>query len=345
MSCYLLNTGAEGRTAEVAQPRETVQEARRLALAAGGLVAALAAMAAFTASYIGVFHNPKPHHVRIGVLDERTAAALDASHGAFTAHREPTLVALQADLRSRDIAAALAGRTLYVASGESYTTAATVTAVFSKQIPGLKVVDMAPLQHGDPRGTTLFYLVIASVFGGYLAATLVSLLTGYGFHTRWRAAARIGALALFACLAGLAGASITAGYDAITNHFLAVWWIAALVVFAAAAATVALQTAMGIVGTGIAMVVFIILGNSSAAGPYQLTFAPGFWRAVGPFLPQAPGVSALRGAVYFGGTNIGGRLTVLAIYAALGSIITVAIGRRHGPRADELELAAAASAL
>ena len=56
-------------------------------------------------------------------------------------------------------------------------------------------------------------------------------------------------------------------------------------------------------------------------------------------------LSALRGAVYFDGTNIGGRLTVLALYAVIGSVACIAIGRRHGLCADQLELAGAASAL
>jgi hypothetical protein len=318
---------------------------QRILLTAAGLAVALVAMAAFAAAYIGAFHDPTPHHVPIGVIDARSAAAVNASHGAFSAHRESTIPTLIHDLKARKVAAGLAGRTLYVASGESYTTAATVVAAFGKQITSLTVNDIAPLASGDPRGTTLFYLVIASVFGGYLAATLANLLLGYGTPTRLLAAARIGALATFAGLAGLVGASIVNGYGAITSHFFALWWIAAFVVFAAAAATAALQTALGVAGTGIAMLVFIILGNSSAAGPYQLTFAPGFWRAVGPYLPQAAGVSALRGAVYFDGTNIGGRLAVLAVYAAVGSIVCIAIGKRHGPRADELEVAAAAGAL
>jgi hypothetical protein len=317
----------------------------RPALTTGALLLALLAMAAFAAAYIGALHDPRPHHVPIGAVDARTSAALDVSQGAFSSRREPSPAALVRDLKARKIAAGIVGRTLYVASGESYTTAATLIAVFGKQVKGLRVREVAPLAPGDPRGTTLFYLVIAAVFGGYLAATLVSLLLGYGTRTRLLATARIGALVVFAVLAGAVGASVVAAYGAITSHFLALWWITAFVVFAAAAATAALQTAGGSVGTGVAMVVFIILGNSSAGGPYQLTFAPGFWRAVGPYLPQAAGVSALRGAVYFDGTNIGGRLGVLSVYSIAGSIICVAIGRRHGPRADELELASAASAL
>src|SRR3954451_12069373 len=126
-------------------------------LTAAGLVVAPLAMAAFAGSYIRAFHDPTPHHARNGVIDAQSAAAVDASHGAFSAHREPTIASLVDDLKARKVAAGLAGRTLYVASSESYTTAATVAAVFGKQISGLTVSDIAPLASGDPRGTTLFY--------------------------------------------------------------------------------------------------------------------------------------------------------------------------------------------
>jgi hypothetical protein len=44
---------------------------------------------------------------------------VDASHGAFSARREPTIDALINELKARKLAAGLVGRTLYIASGES----------------------------------------------------------------------------------------------------------------------------------------------------------------------------------------------------------------------------------
>jgi hypothetical protein len=55
--------------------QNAVQLRRRMLLTAAGLVVALLAMAAFAASYIGAFHDPTPHHVPIGVIDARSAAA------------------------------------------------------------------------------------------------------------------------------------------------------------------------------------------------------------------------------------------------------------------------------
>lgn len=280
----------------------------------------------------------------IGVIDARTAGALEQAGDAFAVHKEPNVAQLREDLKNRKIAGGLVGSTLFVASGESYTTAATLTAALTKLSQALKVVDVAPLQAGDSRGTTLFYAAIALSFGGYFGATALSTLLGSGLRSHRRAAARVGALAAFSLAAGIVVAFVAdAGFGAIEGHFLAMAGIGALLAFAVGSATSGLQAAFGIGGTLIAMVAFIMLGNSASGGAYQGTFAPGFWRAIGPYLPAGAGLSALRGAVYFDGTNIVGRLMVLVLYAVVGALVTIVLAWKRGLRIPELELAAAAS--
>jgi hypothetical protein len=317
---------------------------RRNLLTVGSLFVALVLMAIFASAYIGALHKPAPHAVPIGVTDARTGAVLQAAGGAFAARREPDLARLRHDLKDRKISAGLVGRTLYVASGASYSTSVFLSAAFSKQLPGLQVVDVAPLQVGDPRGLSLFYLAFAFVFGGYLAATVVSTLLGYGLHSHRRAALRLVALAVFSVMAGVVGAALVdVAFGAIKGHFLSVAAVGALLTFAVAAATQGLQFALGIAGTLVAMVAFIMLGNSSSGGAYQGTFIPGFWRAIGPYLPPGAGLSSLRSVVYFDGANVAGRLTVLAVYAIVGAVVTVVLGWRRGPQAAELEVATAAA--
>jgi hypothetical protein len=55
---------------------------------------------------------------------------------------------------------------------------------------------------------------------------------------------------------------------------VAPWWLGALLVFAAAAVTMAFQVLFGILGIGIAILVFVILGNPSAGEPYQSALLP-----------------------------------------------------------------------
>ena len=61
---------------------------------------------------------------------------------------------------------------------------------------------------------------------------------------------------------------------ALTGHLIALWWLGALLVFAVGAVTLAFQTLLGVIGIGITILVFVILGNPSAGGAYQPALLP-----------------------------------------------------------------------
>jgi hypothetical protein len=48
--------------------------------------------------------------------------------------------------------------------------------------------------------------------------------------------------------------------------------------FASGAATAGIQAAAGPAGTGIVILVFVILGNSASGGPFARPLLPGLWR-------------------------------------------------------------------
>lgn len=73
---------------------------------------------------------------------------------------------------------------------------------------------------------------------------------------------------------------------ALTVHLVALWWLGALLAFAAAAVTMALQVLFGVLGTTV--LVFVILDNPSAGGPYQSALLLPFWRALSSALRMAP---------------------------------------------------------
>jgi hypothetical protein len=167
--------------------------------------------------------------------------------------------------------------------------------------------------------------VVGWVVGGYLTASILGVAGGSRPANIHRTVIRLGALALYAVVSGLAGALIAGPlFGALSGHFLALAAIGALVVAAAAAATVALQILFGIVGIGLAILLFVVLGNPSAGGPYPAPLLPAFWRVIGPLLPPGAGVTAVRNTVYFSGHAIGGALLVLACYAAAGALVSVA---------------------
>jgi hypothetical protein len=206
------------------------------------------------------------------------------------------------------------------------------------------VVDVAPLPAGDPRGLTLFYLTVALIFGGYFAATIVTTLVGPRSRSHRAAALRAGALLVFSLLTGFLTAVVVGPLiGAVSGHVAQMGAVGSLVVFAAAMATSALQALLGVAGTLVALIAFVLLGNPSA-GLYPGSFLPGFWGAIGPWLPGGAGLSALRESVYFDSVGVGGRLGLLAVYAVGGAAITVALGWRRGLRVPEAEIATAAGA-
>jgi hypothetical protein len=118
------------------------------------------------------------------------------------------------------------------------------------------------------------------------------------------------------------------------GHLLALSALGALLVFAVGAFTMALQVWTGLVGIGLAILLFVVLGNPSAGGAYPAPLLPPFWAGIGPWLPPGAGTDAVRGIVYFGGAGAGSACAVLAAYAVVGLLATMA-GAGRGASAEE----------
>ena len=217
------------------------------------------------------------------------------------------------------------------ADGVSISTAVEelITAAESSLHRGVEVVDVVPLQGGDGHGLTGFYLVTGWIVGGYLVAALLGISGGARPATLRRAAIRLLGVVPYALLSGVGGAVIVGPVlDALTGHLVSLWWLGALLVFSAAAVTMAFQTLFGVIGIGITVLLFVVLGNPSAGGAYQAALLPPFWRALSGALPNGAGVDAVRRIVYFGAQSLGGDLLVIALYV-VGGIFTLVGSRRH----------------
>jgi len=294
----------------------------------------------FILSYVGAFHSPKPHNIPIAVVapaqaSDQVVGRLNGIASSPLRAHAATEAAARRDIRNGDTSAVLivnpSGRTdtLLVASGggASVTTAAeqVVTRVEGSQRRTAKVDDVIPLQSGDERGLTGFYLVIGWIVGGYLVAALLGVAKGSRPATVRRAGIRLLAVVPYSVLSGLGGALIVDQLlGALTGHLVALWWLGTLIVFGAAAVTMAFQVLFGILGIGVTVLVFVVLGNPSAGGAYQPALLPPFWRAISGALPNGAGTDSVRRIVYFGAHGIGGHVLILAIYAAAGTVVALA---------------------
>lgn len=318
----------------------------------GLVLGVLALQIGFVLSYVGALHAPTPHRIPIGVVAP-TAAAADQLAAQLNALPGDPLRAQpiddEASARERigrgELSAALvvpadgSADTLIVASGAGSSVATAVEAIIrgvaAAQRRPVQVEDMVPLQPGDARGLSGFYLVIGWIVGGYLVAALLGIAKGSRPATMRRAVIRLAALALYAVASGLAGVIVVGPVlGALTGHFLALWGLGTLLVLAAATVTMAFEVLFGIIGIGITVLVFVVLGNPSAGGAYQPQLLPPFWRGIGLLLPNGAGTDAVRRIVYLGSHGVWRDVLVIGLYAVLGAAVSVLAAALLNRRAD-----------
>ena len=121
---------------------------------------------------------------------------------------------------------------------------------------------------------------------------------------------------------------LRASFGAFSGHVVALCAIGALTIFASGAATAGIQAAAGPAGTGLVILVFVILGNSASGGPFARPLLPGLWRTIGGVLPPGASVDLARSALFFDGARIAGPILVLVVWAALGTALALALGGR-----------------
>ena len=319
------------------------------------LLPALVLMLAFAFFYVGAFHDPTPHHVPLAVVGPPTVAAqlnrlpgdpLDARqassradalsqiddrevYGAYeaatnrlfvaSAANRATAVALEAGVRSRRRCAGPAGRPRHRRQAAAAQGSERHRGVLRGDRLGVRWLhrrdahraDREPAQHAA---------------GG----------------ARQRGSERSRGLRIVAGI--LSVVMLRACFDTFSGHVVAMCAIAALTVFASGAATAGIQAAAGPAGTGLVILVFVILGNSASGGPFARPLLPGLWRTIGGVLPPGASVDLARSALFFDGARIVGPILVLVGWAALGTLLALALGGRIMDPVDvEAEAAAGAA--
>jgi hypothetical protein len=134
-------------------------------------------------------------------------------------------------------------------------------------------------------------------------------------------------------------------FGVFSGHVVAMSAIGALTVFASGAATAGIQAAAGPAGTGLIILVFVILGNSASGGPFARPLLPGLWRTIGGVLPPGASVDLARSALFFDGQRSTGPILVLVAWAVLGTLLALALGGRVMDPVDAEAAAAAGAAV
>jgi hypothetical protein len=221
--------------------------------------------------------------------------------------------------------------TLVVASAAGSAQATAVEKLFTsiEQRNGrtIAVEDVVPAGTHDFDGLSAFYLVVGWCVTGYLIASILGISAGTRPSTTTRAVIRLASLALAGFVAAVVGTWLVQGHilDALGGEFWPLVATGTLLILGVGAITMALQIAFGVVGIGVAVLIVVVLGNPSAGGAFPRSMLPPFWRAIGAFLPPGAGTDSVRSIAYFGGSQTGYPLLILAAYVALGILLSLVL--------------------
>ena len=191
----------------------------------------------------------------------------------------------------------------------------------------LQQTDLVKVQAEDSRGTASFYLVLAWLVGAYLLPSAMSTAAGTRAQTALGARLRLLLFVGYALLSGAVGAAIALyGLESLRGDYWQIAGMGALLVFTVSTFTYGLTSMFGTMGIGLAILLFVILGNPSAGGAFAYDLLPEPWRTVGPYLPNGAGVDAIRSLSYFGGVDLGRPFAVIALWLAGGLWMIFMVG-------------------
>jgi len=167
---------------------------------------------------------------------------------------------------------------------------------------------------------------VGIVIAGYIGAAFFGLVFGTKPVER-RAWWRLLGVAAVSVFIGPSTVALVQAIGPLDGHHLALAAAGAFLCFTVGSVAVGLQSALGVVGTGVSILLFVVLGNPSSGGPYATELLPGLWRTLGPYLPTGAGVDLVRNLAYFDGQAIGRPLVVLTAWLALGVAMVGAFAR------------------
>lgn len=298
------------------------------------IVGALGIQLAFILAYVGAWHAPVADGLPVAVVTsaatEQFQAQVDRSGDAIAAKTFTDRSEAFDALGDQDVyAVLLAGPTgplqLHLASAASGAAAESITQVHGRTSTttgtALEVYDDHPLPATDNRGISPFYLVVGWVVGGYLVSTLLSFIAGAHPQPR-RGRIRVLSLLAYAVCSGIGGAVIVGPVlDIWQQGLIPLAALGVLVVFGASITAAALSALFGEVGTGLTILLLVVLGNPGSGGPFAPEMLPEPFRDLHTWLLTGAATSAARSVVYFQGQGLGREFLVLLLWCAIGSVL------------------------
>ncbi|MEV7530764.1 hypothetical protein ACIQNV_12000 [Streptomyces hydrogenans] len=292
-------------------------------------------------AYLGAFHAPEPHDLRVDIVGSGPTTQVlaqtlqDEAAGALDVRTVPDRATATTALARQDsYGAYIPGDhpELLVASASSDTSAMAVEKVFTRVAAGqdapLKVTDLAPTASGDPTGQGVFFLLVAVSIGAYASVAVIGA-AGATLPMRVRALLAAGT----SLVVSLIGTLFAGPVFHLVDHGLAgVWALSWLYAAGILLIGIGLHTYLRRWTTLGVMVLFVMLNFTSSGGIYRPELQPGFFGSLHAFWNGAGLVEGIRGHVYFDGHGLGGNVLVLALWFLAGVLLVTLAGRTEARR-------------
>ncbi|MEV6162794.1 ABC transporter permease [Streptomyces sp. NPDC052052] len=307
-----------------------------------------AAAGLFAGSYTYAMANPTPHNIPTAVVGRLDTArqktflgALDkALNASLVLHKYPTVAQARTAVEEQKVFAILRpekGRIrLYVASASGAAVAQVLTESSLKvsqtvRVP-VKVTDVKPLQRGDPRGLTLFYISLAAVIVGFVGAIQLSV------HAKaLRPLERIGFTLAYALLGGFTVAAVVNWLlGSVHLPFVQSWMILAFTMFTTGMVFTMFRALIGRWAIVPTWGLMVMLGNPSSGGAVAWPLLPSVLGFIGRWLPPGASVNAQHAAVYYQGHQRIFPYLVLAVWALVSCAVFLLWSHRHPEEPDHL---------
>ncbi|MFD9239210.1 hypothetical protein ACFWB3_28610 [[Kitasatospora] papulosa] len=305
-------------------------------------------------AYLGAFHAPAPHDLRVDVVGSGARAQVlaqtlqDKGDGALSVRTVANRDAAADHLRTQQSYGAYVPGSkpeLMVATASSDTSATVVQKVFTEvaadQGSPLRVTDVEPTAAGDPTGQGIFFLLVAVSIGSYASVAVIG---GAGAVLALRI--RAGLALCTSLVVSAIGAAFAGPVFGLVDHGLGGLWAMAWLYSAGILLIgVGLHTFLKRWTTLGVMLLFVMLNFTSSGGIFRPELQPGFFGALHSFWNGAGFVEGVRSHVYFGGHALGGHLLVLSLWFVAGLAVVAVAGsaetrRRHEAAEKARETAA-----
>lgn len=285
---------------------------------------------------------PAPHAMPFGVIKyspvvEEVEKAMDLDVRTYSSERALMASAKLGDIYGGYIVGTDAD-TLVTVPAKSFAGEVLLREEFEKTAEEARqtIVSSAvvPLATSDRTGALVGLLLVPTVVGGYVAASLL-----YSINRAVAVPERISQVFAYAALSSVLTWLIAGPVLGILpSANLALVAAFFLVASAVGLSAVALQALVGPLGSLAAATLFILLGGAGAGG-VGVALLPPFWQTFGSFFPPRHAVELYRNVIYFGGNNVELSTLALVIYVGVSLVVILAISGKSIGRLEPTAIA------